>query len=110
MNFSQLLAEKIDAIAKNWVEAVRLDRQISTSDDLPHSAIQNHVPDVLMAMTTVLSQSQDSDIQSIVQNSLEHGVLRAAQGFAPTEIAREYRLLREVIFSALEADLLDSTV
>jgi hypothetical protein len=110
MNFSQLLAEKIDAIAKNWVEAVRLDRQISTSDDLPHSAIQNHVPDVLMAMTTVLSQSQDSDIQSIVQNSLEHGVLRAAQGFAPTEIAREYRLLREVIFSTLETDLLEGTV
>jgi signal transduction histidine kinase len=110
MNFSQLLAEKIDAIAKNWVEAVRLDRQISSADDLPHSAIQNHVPDVLMAMATVLSQSQDSDIQSIVQNSLEHGVLRAAQGFAPTEIAREYRLLRQVIFSTLEADLLEGTV
>jgi hypothetical protein len=110
MNFSQLLAEKIDAIAKNWVEAVRLDRQISTSDDLPHSAIQNHVPDVLMAMTTVLSQSQDSDIQSIVQSSLEHGVLRAGQGFAPTEIAREYHLLRQVIFSTLEADLLEGKV
>jgi signal transduction histidine kinase len=110
MNFSQLLAEKIDAIAKNWVEAVRLDRQISSADDLPHSAIQNHVPDVLMAMATVLSQSQDSDIQSIVQNSLEHGVLRAEQGFTPTEIAREYRLLRQVIFSTLEADLLEGTV
>ena len=110
MNFSQLLAEKIDEIAKNWVEAVRLDRQISSADDLPHSAIQNHVPDVLMAMATVLSKSQDSDIQSIVQNSLEHGVLRAEQGFAPTEIAREYRLLRQVIFSTLEADLLEGTV
>ncbi len=110
MNFSQLLAEKIDAIAKNWVEAVRLDRQISSADDLPHSAIQNHVPDVLMAMATVLSQSQDTDIQSIVQNSLEHGVLRAEQGFAPTEIAREYRLLRQAIFSTLEADLLEGTV
>ncbi|HEY9635231.1 MAG TPA: HAMP domain-containing sensor histidine kinase [Coleofasciculaceae cyanobacterium] len=110
MNFSQLLAEKTDAIAKNWVEVVRLDRQISSADDLPHSAIQNHVPDVLVAMATVLSQSQDSDIQSIVQNSLEHGVLRAEQGFAPTEIAREYRLLRQVIFSTLEADLLEGTV
>jgi hypothetical protein len=110
MNFSQLLAGKIDAIAKNWVEAVRLDRQISSADDLPHSAIQNHVPDVLMAMATVLSQSHNSDIQSIVQDSLEHGVLRAEQGFAPTEIAREYRLLRQVIFSTLEADLLEGKV
>src|SRR4028118_854540 len=110
MNFSQLLAEKIDAIAKNWVEAVRLDRQISSANDLPGSAIRDHLPDVLMAMATVLSQSQDTDIQSIVQNSLEHGVLRAEQGFAPTEIAREYRLLRQVIFSTLEADLLEGTV
>ncbi len=110
MDFSQLLAEKIDTIAKNWVEAVRFDGQISSADDLPHSAIRNHVPDVLMAITTVVSQSQESDIQSIVQNSLEHGVLRAAQGFTPIEIAREYRLLRQAIFSTLEADLLEGTV
>ena len=105
-----MLVEKIDAIAKNWVEAVRFDRQISSADDLTRSAIRNHLPDVLTAMTTVLSKSQDSDIQSIIQNSLEHGVLRAEQGFAPTEIAREYRLLRQVIFSTLEADLLKGTV
>lgn len=110
MNFSQLLLEKIDTIAKNWVEAVRLDRQISSADNLPRSAIQDHLLDVLKAMATVLSQSQDSDIKSIVQNSLEHGVLRAAQGFAPTEIAREYRLLRQVIFSTLEADLLKGSL
>ena len=110
MDFNQLLIEKIDIIVKNWVEAVRLDRQISSADDLPRSAIRDHLPDVLKAMATVLSQSENGDIQSIVQNSLEHGVLRAAQGFAPTEIAREYRLLRQVIFSTLEADLLESTV
>ena len=110
MDFSQLLVEKIDAIAKNWVEAVRLDRQISSTDDLPRSAIQNHIPDVLKAMATVLCQSQENDIQSIVENSLHHGVLRAEQGFAPTEIAREYRLLRQTIFSTLEADLLEGTV
>jgi signal transduction histidine kinase len=110
MHFKQLLVEKIDTIINNWVEAVRQDRQISSADDLSHSAIRNHLPDVLMAMATVLAQSQDSDIQSIVQNSLEHGVLRAAQGFTPTEIAREYRLLRQVIFSTLEANLLESTV
>ncbi|MBD1934681.1 MULTISPECIES: sensor histidine kinase [Cyanophyceae] len=110
MDFSQLLVEKIDAIAKNWVEAIRSDRQISSTDDLPRSAIQNHIPDVLKAMATVLCQSQENDIQSIVENSLHHGVLRAEQGFAPTEIAREYRLLRQTIFSTLEADLLEGTV
>ncbi|KAF3886841.1 MULTISPECIES: sensor histidine kinase [Nostocales] len=110
MNFSQLLDEKIESIVQNWVEAVCLDRQISSTDNLTHSAIRNHLPDVLKAMATVLSQSQDSDIESIVQNSLEHGVLRAAQGFTPPEIAREYRLLRQIIFSTLEADLVNGTV
>ena len=110
MNYSQLLLEKIDAIAKNWVKAVRLDRQISSADNLPRSAIRDHLTDVLKAMATVLDYCQDSDIESIVQNSLEHGVLRAAQGFTPAEIAREYRLLRRVIFSTLEADLLKGTV
>ncbi|HAZ49153.1 MAG TPA: sensor histidine kinase [Cyanobacteria bacterium UBA11369] len=110
MDFSQLLVEKIDAIAKSWVETVRRDRQIASADDLPYSAIQNHLPDVLRAIATVLSHYQDSDIESIVQNSLEHGVLRAAQGFTPIEIAREYRLLRQTIFSTLEADLLQGTV
>ncbi|HEY9668564.1 MAG TPA: HAMP domain-containing sensor histidine kinase [Coleofasciculaceae cyanobacterium] len=107
MDCSQLLVEKIDAIAKNWVEAVRLDKQILSADDLSHSAIRDHVPDVLMGMATILSQSQDSDIESIIHRSLEHGILRAAQGFAPTEIAREYRLLRQVIFSTLEPHLLE---
>ncbi|WP_407888273.1 sensor histidine kinase [Scytonema sp. NUACC26] len=110
MNFSQLFDEKIDTIVKNWVEAVRLDRQIVSTDNLSRSAIRNHLPDVLRAMTTVLSQFQDSDIQSIVQNSLEHGILRAAQGFTPQEIAREYRLLRQIILSTLEADLVNGTV
>ena len=102
MNYSQLLLEKIDAIAKNWVKAVRLDRQISSADNLPRSAIRDHLTDVLKAMATVLDYCQDSDIESIVQNSLEHGVLRAAQGFTLPKIAREYRLLRWVIFSTLE--------
>jgi len=110
MNFSQLLADKIDAIAEKWIEAVRRDRQITSADDLSHPAIQDHIPDVLKAMSTVLSHSQESDLHSIIHNSLEHGVLRASQGFAPTEIAREYRLLRQVIFSTLEPDLLEGTV
>jgi len=106
MDFSQLLLDRTDPILKNWVEAVRQDRQIESADNLPHTAIENHLSHVLAAMATVLSQSKNSEIQSIVQASLHHGVLRAEQGFEPTEIAREYSLLRQVIFSVLEPDLL----
>ena len=110
MDFSQSLVEKIDTIAQNWVEAVRLDRQISSANHLSRSAIEDHLQEVLRAMASTLSRKEESNIDTIIKDSLFHGGLRAAQGFAPTEIAREYRLLREIIFSTLEPDLLKGTV
>lgn len=105
MDFSQLLIDKSETITDKWIEAVRSDRQIQSAEDLSRTAIQNHLPDVLRAMATVLAKYQESDINTLVEASLEHGVLRAGQGFEPIEIAREYRLLRQVTFSTLEADL-----
>ncbi|ABA20497.1 histidine kinase [Trichormus variabilis ATCC 29413] len=109
MEFSQVLADNTNIIIAQWVVAVREDRQIESADDLSYTAIKNHIPDVFKAMVTVLSQSQESDIKSIVTASWQHGLLRAEQGFDPSEIAREYRLLRKVIFDTIEADLLQGT-
>ena len=109
INFSQLLVEKRDKIIEEWVTAVRKDSCIESADELPRPAIENHLAQVLSAMATVLSHVQESEIQPIVKASLHHGVLRATQGFDPAEVAREYRLLREVIFAVLEASLLAGT-
>jgi hypothetical protein len=73
MDYSQVLAEKTDTIVQRWIEAVRLDRKIETADALPQSAIENHIPHLLAAMTTVLSQHQNSDIKVIIEASLDHG-------------------------------------
>lgn len=107
-DFSQLLSDKINVITESWVNAVRQDRQIESADNLSRTAIQNHIALVLEAMVTVISQYQNSEIQPIIEASWHHGVLRAAQGFDPTEIAREYRLLRQVIFATLETELLQA--
>ncbi|MEH2319560.1 sensor histidine kinase [Nostoc sp.] len=109
MDFSQVLAEKRESILNKWIVAVRKDRQIESADGLSYTAIKNHIPDVLKAMVTVLSKSQDNNIQSIVIASFEHGAIRAEQGFDPAEIAREYHLLRTIILDALQADLLSGT-
>jgi signal transduction histidine kinase len=109
MDFSQVLAEKTDTIIDKWVTAVRKDRRIESADDLSYTAVKDHIPDVLQAMVTVLSQSQDNDIQSIVTASFQHGAIRAEQGYDPAEIAREYHLLRTVIFDALQPDLMEGT-
>ena len=105
INFSKLLTEKTQRIIEQWIEAVRQDQLIESADKLSRPPIENHLSLVLSAMATVLSHSQDSEIQPIVEASLYHGVLRAEQGFDPAEVAREYRLLRQVIFSVLEENL-----
>jgi hypothetical protein len=109
MDFSQVLAEKTDTIIDKWITAVRKDRRIESADDLSYTAVKDHIPDVLKAMVTVLSKSQDNDIESIVTASFQHGAIRAEQGFDAAEIAREYHLLRTVIFDALQPDLLGGT-
>lgn len=108
MDFSQVLTEKRDAIVDRWIESVFQDDQIEATNELTYTAVRDSLPRVLDAMATVLSQSQASDLQTLVDTSLEHGVVRAEQGFEPVEIAREYRLLRSVIFSMLETDLLQA--
>ncbi|MBW4685974.1 MAG: sensor histidine kinase [Komarekiella atlantica HA4396-MV6] len=109
MDFSQVLAEKKDTILTTWVASVRKDRRIESADNLSYTAIKDHIPDVLQAMVTVLSKSQENDIESIVIASFQHGAIRAEQGFDPVEIAREYHLLRTVIFDAVQPDLLKGT-
>ncbi len=105
-DFSQLLQDRTQTIIQQWVEAVRRDQKIKSANHLPRPAIKNHIEYVLQALATVLSQHQESETQPIVEASLEHGTLRAEQGFDAAEIAREYSLLRNIILVILEPELL----
>ena len=106
IDFSQALQDKIDIITHNWIEAVRADEQIETAKQLTYTSVRDSLPIVLQAIVTMLCQSEDSDIRTVIQESLDHGTVRAQQGYDAEEIAREYRLLRRVIFDALEPELL----
>lgn len=106
IDFSQALTKKADPIVNAWVEAVYQDQQIEVTKELTYRAVKDSLPRVLEALSTVLSESETNDLQTLVDASLEHGTLRAEQGFEPAEIAREYRLLRSIIFAQLEPDLL----
>ena len=106
IDFSQALQDKIDIITQNWIEAVRGDEQIETAKQLTYDSVRDSLPIVLQAIVTMLSGSEDSDVRTVIQESLQHGTVRAQQGYDAQEIAREYRLLRQVIFDALEPELL----
>ena len=109
IDFSQALQDKIDIIVHNWIEAVRADEQIETAKQLTYDSVRDSLPIVLQAMVTMLSQSEESDIRTLIEESLDHGTVRAKQGYDAEEIAREYRLLRRVIFDALEPELLEGS-
>lgn len=109
MDFSRLLAEKNDEIFACWLAAVRKDGRIESAEELSTTAVRDGLPHVIAAMATVISRSERSQNELVSQKSFEHGTLRATQGFDAAEIAQEYHLLRKVIFSVLEPELLKSS-
>jgi len=106
MDFSQEILNKLDSIVNTWVEAVRQDVELESTRELTYKAVLDGLPSVLRAIAQILSGSEDEGLATIVEKSLEHGVIRAKQGYDPTEVAREYRILRQIIFSHLEPILL----
>lgn len=108
-DFSQLLKDKVDSIQQDWADAVAHDRQIPSAESLSRTAIEDHIDLVLVAMAQALSQIEEDDTAAVEAASISHGVLRANQGFDPTEIAQEYHLLRKVIFEGIRPELLKGT-
>lgn len=98
------LVERYQAqIIEQWTESVRRHREIESADELPSTAIRDHVPSVLDAIADCLKQYEYSNaVETVANASLSHGVLRAKQGFDPTEVVQEYRLLRQTVIQKLE--------
>ena len=106
-DIGKILQEKSEAIIKNWIDSIRHDLDIESAKGLTYKLVKNSIPLVLEALATLLSSSLSNDSQKLEDNGLEHGIVRAKQGYDITEIMQEYGLLRDVILTVLEPDLLD---
>ncbi|MDY6900754.1 MAG: RsbRD N-terminal domain-containing protein [Cyanobacteriota bacterium] len=100
-DFSQPLFDNKEKIIEIWLKKVCEDSQIKSTDGLSKPAIIDHLEHVLIALAAVLSQHHKNNFQTILEASLNHGILRAEQGFDASEIAREYHLFRQVILRML---------
>jgi signal transduction histidine kinase len=110
MNDLGLALEKnIEVIVEQWIEAVHRDAEIESAKKLAYDSVRNSLPEVLKELAGLLSKSLVGDEKELVDRSLCHGFVRAQQGYDTAEIVREYRLLRQVILSILESDLLSGT-
>ncbi|MGB3533271.1 MAG: sensor histidine kinase [Microcoleaceae cyanobacterium] len=108
-DLGQVLLSKIDSVIEQWIDKVRKDKDIESSKTLTYNSVRNSLPVVLEAIATLLTDSKIDQSQKVEKNSLEHGIVRAEQGYDATEIIHEYRLLRQVLFAVLESDLLSGT-
>lgn len=109
MDFSTILDQKRDTIVERWTRSVFEDQDIEATKELTFNAVRDSLPRVLESLASLLAEGKLEDFRVIDEASLEHGFIRAQQGFEPAEIAREYRLLRSVIFTELEDDLVQAS-
>lgn len=106
-DIGKALQAKTDTIVENWVSSIREDLDIESAKGLAYQSVKNSIPLVLEALATLFTPSKaDDDPQKLAVNSLEHGMVRAEQGYDAAEIMKEYGLLRKVIFNTLEPELL----
>ena len=108
MDFGKALSCKQDDIIQDWIAQVRGDSNITSTRNLTSQAILNSLPRLIEAIAQLLSQPLSSETDRLLSHGMEHGMIRAKQGYDAEEIAWEYSTLRDVIFAALENDLLQS--
>lgn len=100
------LLKKKSAIVEEWIKSVRQNDKIQSTQELSFNAVRDSIPSILEAIASLLTQAISDQPRKLEQKSITHGLLRAEQGYDAAEILREYRLLRETLFSQLTPELL----
>ena len=108
-DIGKILLAKNDTIIESWIESIRDDADVKSSKNMAHNSVRNSIPLVIKAIATLFSDSLANRPDKLKDNSLEHGIVRAEQGYNVAEIVREYALLRKIIFAVLKPDLLAGT-
>jgi hypothetical protein len=88
----------MQVVVDNWVAAVRAN--LGTLPEGPNSALINDLPSVLLGLIDVLEGKEFSSTAFLNHANSRH----LWSAFSAEHLRREYRLLRKVIFAALERD------
>ncbi len=105
-DIGKILLAKTDTIVESWIETIRQDIDIKSSKGLAYTSVRDSIPLVLEALASLLSDSITDKSQQLQNAGLEHGFIRAEQGYDVAEIMGEYSLLRKILFATLKSDLL----
>ncbi|MEM7593219.1 MAG: sensor histidine kinase [Cyanobacteria bacterium P01_A01_bin.83] len=108
-DLGKILLAKTNTIIEDWIASIREDLDVESAKSLTYKSVRNSIPIVLEALASLLSDSLSDRHDKLEDNGLEHGIVRAEQGYDVAEIMREYALLRQIIFTVLELDLLSGS-
>jgi signal transduction histidine kinase len=99
------LRERRPAILDAWRAAANADPQLTTSNSLPRSQFNDHIPDVLDNVERRLqawpAEPQRLDAQQ-KKHAASHGLQRWQQGYRLREVTREWGHLQLVLLDELE--------
>lgn len=109
-DLGKALLSKVDDIIEAWVDEVRSDMEITSNRGMTYDAVHDGLPQVLAAVATLLTSAFADEEAKLENSALEHGEVRAEQGFDIAEVVHEYRVLRDVLITALEPDLKTGSV
>ena len=99
------LRERRPAILQAWREAANADPQLTTSNSLPRSQFNDHIPDVLDNFERRLQAWPDEPQRLEAQqkrDAASHGLQRWQQGYRLREVTREWGHLQFVLLEELE--------
>lgn len=109
MDLGQAVAHRKDSIIKSWIDRVRSDETITSSESLGYRSVLDSLPRLVDEISSILSKIEKEDFQALLKTGIDHGDLRAQQGYDVQEIVKEYALLRNIIFEQIEPALLESS-
>jgi signal transduction histidine kinase len=103
------IAAQRNQIAKEWMETVRADPAIPSSDDLTHRQLADHLPALFDDLTDALRGGTARAARAQAKEDAEsHGSHRWHQGYNVEELLREIVLIRHALLQACGKFLLES--
>lgn len=105
-DIGEALKLKVEVVTATWIRTVSRDAEIESAKQLAYEAVRDSLPNVLEELASILSKCESGDPEELEDRSLDHGSVRAQQGYDTVEMIREYQLLRQILFATLEPELL----
>lgn len=104
-DFKNLIELGTDEIAQRWIDAVRADHEVPSTEGIAEPLLMDSVPLVLREILRVIELDEQKIESAHIVTAAKHGRVRARQHFDVKELVREYQVLREHIFLYLQEHL-----